>query len=89
LGGRTVLIDSIKIAFHNLGLAIAPIKEAFRDIFPAVTGKNLMDLTLQFRDFANALKPGQATIDNLKRTFRGLFAVLDIGKQLDFGMFTR
>jgi tape measure domain-containing protein len=88
LGGRTVLIDSIKIAFHNLGLAIAPIKEAFRDIFPPITGKNLMDLTLQFRDFANALKPGQATIDNLKRTFRGLFAVLDIGKQLIGGIFT-
>jgi tape measure domain-containing protein len=88
LGGRTILIDSIKVAFHNLGLAIAPIKDAFRDIFPAITGKNLMDLTLQFRDFAKALKPSQDTIDNLRRTFRGLFAVLDIGRQLVFGMYT-
>jgi hypothetical protein len=88
LGGRTILIDSIKVAFHNLGLAIAPIKDAFRDIFPAVTGKNLLDLTLQFRDFAKALKPSQDTIDNLRRTFRGLFAVLDIGRQLVFGMYT-
>jgi tape measure domain-containing protein len=88
LGGRTVLINSIKTAFHNLGLAVAPIKEAFRDIFPAVTGKNLFDLTLKFQDFANALKPSQDTIDNLKRTFRGLFAVLDIGKQLIGGIFT-
>jgi tape measure domain-containing protein len=84
LGGRTILIDSIKVAFHNLGLAIAPIKDAFRDIFPAVTGKNLLDLTLQFRDFAKALKPSQDTIDNLRRTFRGLFAVLDIGKTACF-----
>jgi len=88
LGGRTVLIDSIKTAFHNLGLAIAPIKDAFRDIFPPVTGKNLMDLTLQFQNFANALKPGKDTIDNIRRTFRGLFAVLDIGKQLIGGIFT-
>jgi tape measure domain-containing protein len=88
LGGRTVLIDSIKTAFHNLGLAVAPIKDAFRDIFPAVTGKNLMDLTLQFQNFANALKPSKDTVDNLRRTFRGLFAVLDIGKQLIGGIFT-
>jgi tape measure domain-containing protein len=88
LGGRTVLIDSIKTAFHNLGLVIAPIKDAFRDIFPPVTGKNLMDLTNQFKSFADALKPSQDTIDNLRRTFRGLFAVLDIGKQLIGGIFT-
>ncbi len=88
LGGRTVLLNSIKTAFHNLGLALAPIKEAFRDIFPATTGKDLYDLTLRFQDFAKALKPGQETIDNLKRTFRGLFAILDIGKQLIGGIFT-
>jgi tape measure domain-containing protein len=87
LGGRTVLIDSIKTAFHNLGLIIAPIKEAFRDIFPAKTGKDLYNLTLRFRDFANALKPSEQTIENLKRTFRGLFALLDIGKQIISGIF--
>jgi len=86
LGGRTVLIDSISTAFHNLGLVLAPIKEAFRDIFPAVTGKNLYDLTLQFQRFANALKPSEQTIENLKRTFRGLFAILDIGRQIVGGI---
>ena len=88
LGGRTVLINSIRLAFHNLGLAIKPIKEAFRDIFPATTGKDLFNLTLRFAEFAKALKPGQETIDNLKRTFRGLFAILDIGKQIIGGIFT-
>ena len=88
LGGRTVLINSIKTAFHNLGLIMKPIKEAFRDIFPAQTGKNLYDLTLRFRDFANALKPSATTVDGLKRTFRGLFALLSIGAQLVKGIFT-
>jgi tape measure domain-containing protein len=88
LGGRTVLIDSIRTAFRNLGLIMAPIKEAFRDIFPATTGKNLYDLTLRFRDFANALKPSATTVDGLKRTFRGLFALLSIGAQLVKGIFT-
>jgi tape measure domain-containing protein len=87
LGGRTVLINSIKTAFHNLALVIAPIKEAFRDIFPATTGKDLFNLTLRFQEFANALKPSETTIENLKRTFRGLFAMLDIGKQIISGIF--
>jgi tape measure domain-containing protein len=87
LGGRTVLIDSIKTAFHNLGLVLKPIKEAFRDIFPATTGRDLYNLTLRFQDFANALKPSEQTVENLKRTFRGLFALLDIGKQILTGLF--
>ena len=88
LGGRTVLIDGIKTAFHNLGLILKPIKEAFRDVFPATTGKNLYDLTVRFKEFAEALKPSETTVENLKRTFRGLFALLDIGKQIIGGIFT-
>ena len=88
LGGRTLLIDGIKTAFHNLGLAIKPIKDAFRDIFPATTGRDLFNLTKQFHAFAEALKPSPATIDGLRRTFRGLFAVMDIGKQIISGIFT-
>jgi tape measure domain-containing protein len=87
LGGRTILIDSIKTAFHNLGLIIKPIKEAFRDIFPATTGKDLLNLTLRFKAFAEALRPSAKTVNNLKRTFRGLFALLDIGKQVLGGIF--
>jgi len=87
LGGRTILIDSVRTAFHNLGMIVAPIKDAFRDIFPPVTGKTLLDLTKRFQDFAEALKPSPTTIENLRRTFRGLFAILDIGKQVISGIF--
>ena len=47
LGGRTVLIDGIRTAFKNLGMIIAPIKEAFRDIFPATTGKRSLRMTVR------------------------------------------
>jgi tape measure domain-containing protein len=87
LGGRTVLINAIKSAFQALGEIVKPIKEAFRDIFPATTGKQLYDLTVRFKQLADALHPSQETVDNLKRTFRGFFAVLDIGKQLIGGIF--
>ena len=88
LGGRTLLIDSIRLAFHNLGLVLAPIKEAFRDIFPAKTGKDLMNLTVMFAHFAEALKPSKETVEDLKRTFRGLFALMDIGKMIITGIFS-
>lgn len=88
LGGRTLLIDSIGTAFHNLGMVLKPIKEAFRDIFPAKTGKDLMSMTQGFAEFVKTLKPSVETMENLKRTFAGIFAALSIGKQILFGIFT-
>lgn len=88
LGGRTVLINSIKIAFQNLGAILKPIKDAFREIFPAKTGKDLYNATLAFQNFAKSLKPSADTVEKLKRTFAGVFAALDIGKQIISGIFT-
>lgn len=82
LGGRTALITSLKNVFQALGDVIKPIKDAFRDIFPAMTGKRLAVLTKRFEEFTKNLKPSKETLDGLHRTFRGLFAILDIGKQI-------
>ena len=87
LGGRTALIESIKNIFQALAAVLKPIKDAFHDIFPPVTGKQLAILTKRFEEFTKSLKPSQETIDGLHRTFRGLFAILDIGKQILGGIF--
>lgn len=79
LGGRTVLIESISNAFHAVIAVVTPIKEAFREIFPAKTGADLFAFTKVIRDFTEHLKIGGETADNLKRTFAGVFAVLGIG----------
>lgn len=88
LGGRTALINGIKLAFQNVSLILKPIQRAFRDIFPKTTGRDLIKLTLLFDRFAEALRPSPTTMQNLRRTFRGLFAVLDIGKQIIGGIIT-
>jgi tape measure domain-containing protein len=88
LGGRTLFLNALKQGFHDLAAAVKPIKEAFRDIFPKTTGKDLYNLTVRFKALTQALVPSQQTIDNLHRTFRGLFAVLDIGKQIITGLFS-
>lgn len=87
LGGRTVLIEALKTSWRDLASVIKPIKDAFRDIFPRRTGKELYNMTVSFRNFAKELKPSQQTIENIRRTFRGLFAILDIGKQIIGGIF--
>jgi tape measure domain-containing protein len=79
LGGRGLLIASLQAAFQNLGKVLDPIKEAFRDIFPPMTGQRLMDLTKAFADFAASLRPSEKTIENLHRIFKGLFGILEIG----------
>ena len=87
LGGRTDLIEALKNVFNALGDIVGAVSDAFREIFPAKTGADLALLTRNFRDFTETLKPSPETLDNLKRTFAGLFAILDIGKQILGGIF--
>ena len=79
LGGRTVLINAISNAFNALISVIKPIRDAFRSIFPATTGKQLYEFTVAIKNFTENLKIGGSTAENIKRTFAGFFAVLDIG----------
>lgn len=81
LGGRTAMIDAARNVFEGLLSIITPIKEAFSEIFPPTTGKQLADITEKVRDLTAKLKIGEETSKNLKNTFKGVFAVLDIVAQ--------
>lgn len=81
LGGRTKLIESFSNIFKGLVSIITPIKEAFRDIFPPVTAKQLLNLTEGFEKLTSKLKISDETADKLKRTFKGLFSVIDMAKK--------
>ena len=82
LGGRTALIDSLKNMVEGLGSIIKPISEAFKEIFPPMTAERLMGLTEGLKNLTARLKISDETADNIKRTFKGLFAILDIGRQI-------
>lgn len=82
LGGRTLLLKALRQAFEALKAVLKPIKEAFREIFPKQTGKDLLELTKRFESFTEKLKIGPETAENLKRTFAGFFAILSIGKTI-------
>ncbi len=79
-GGRTALIDSFRNSFEALGRILKPIGEAFREIFPSITGAQLVSITEGLKNFTESLKIGDETAKNIKDTFKGFFALLDIGK---------
>lgn len=81
LGGRTLLIESLKNTFEGLLSILKPIDEAFNEIFPPMTGERLYEITKKLRDLTAYLKIGKQTSDQLKSSFKGMFAVLDILKQ--------
>ena len=78
LGGRTMMIEAIKNVFEGLGSVVKPVREAFHEIFPPMTGKQLADITERVRDLTAKFKMGEESSKNLKNTFKGVFAVLDI-----------
>lgn len=81
LGGRTELIESLKNTLKGIGTVIKPITEAFRDIFPPTTAEQLHNLTEGLLKFTEKLTLSDTASENLKNTFKGLFAILDICKQ--------
>mgnify|MGYP001097045987 CR=1 FL=1 len=79
--GRENLIESIWNAAKGLVSVITPIKDAFRDIFPPATSDQLYALTETLRNFSEHLTISDETADKLQRTFKGLFSILDLGRQ--------
>lgn len=78
LGGRTMMIEAVKNVFEGLISVAKPVREAFNEIFPPMTGKQLAEITERIRDLTAKFKMGEESSENLKNTFKGVFAVLDI-----------
>lgn len=79
--GRENLIQSVWNAAKGLVSVLTPIKDAFRDIFPPATSDQLYALTETLRSFSERLTISDETADKLQRTFKGLFSMLDLGRQ--------
>lgn len=90
LGGRKALVESFGNVWSGLKEATTAIVGSFREIFPAMKPEQLMSFTNAIKKatetFKNAFNPelesGKKNLDNLKRTFKGVFAVVDIFKQV-------
>jgi tape measure domain-containing protein len=81
LGGRTAILESFKNVINAVVSLINPIKEAFREFFPPATAQQLFTLSMNIRAFTQNLILGGETAEKIKKIFRGVFAIFDIGKQ--------
>lgn len=78
VGGRTYLLDGLTNAFNALVKIAAPISEAFSNIFPPMTVQQLLDITRGFEKLTKQLIISDENADRIRRTFEGLFAVVDV-----------
>lgn len=79
LGGREILIESLKNIFEGLSSVVKPIAEAFRNIFPPMTSEQLLNYIKGFRDLTEKFKLSQPQMEKVKHAFEGVFSVVDIG----------
>ena len=84
--GRENIIEGLSSAFSSLWKVIQSVKGAWTDIFPPMAGETLYQYTVQFRNLMESIKPSSEQLDLIKRSFKGLFAILDIGKQAIFAV---
>ncbi len=81
--GRENIIEGLKNAFEGLMNIAKPIKEAFRDIFEPMKPEQIYGFTENFKALTVTFKEfGTKYGDQLKRTFKGIFSILDIGKKI-------
>lgn len=77
--GRELIFDSIMNSLRFVYGAIKPISSAFREIFfPQGSSEKLYQSIKGLNDFTKGLVITEETADKLQRTFKGLFAAIDI-----------
>lgn len=83
MGGRTQLIDALRVSLQALYKIIAPVGQAFREFFPKLTADRLITLTdwvtvfsKKLMEFAKYVSPYVLQVS------RGLFAAVEVGIQV-------
>ena len=85
-GGRDALIEGLANAFNGLLSVLRPIHDAFRNVFPAMTGERLVELTEGFRDLTENFKIGENTARKLQNVFESIFSVFKVGIDVVSGL---
>lgn len=71
-------LTGIKNILRVIGSVLKPVGEAFRDVFSGSIAYQLLYISRGFRDLTKQLSVSETTIENIRNTFRGVFAIFDI-----------
>lgn len=86
-GGRDLAIESIGYAWKGLIRIAHDVKTAYKDIFPKeFTSDDLYGIIQKIHDLSFNLMYSSKTSDQLQRSFKGLFAALDIAGTITGGV---
>ena len=77
-GGRDAVIKGIGTAFDSLVKGLSAVKQGFRDVFPAMTGERLIEISKGFQKLTEKFKMSDETAGKIKNTFKGLFSIFKL-----------
>lgn len=75
------IFEALKNTLNGFASIVKPIIQAFRDIFPPVTIDKIVSFSEKLKELTSQFKLNEKDSKNLRSTFKGLFAVIDIGIQ--------
>jgi len=72
------VVDVLKNILGGIASELKPIGQAFRDIFPPVAIDAVVNFTAKLKELTANFKTSDKKAADIRNTFKGLFAVLDI-----------
>lgn len=82
LSGREHLIKSIWNVFEALEKVVEPVARAWQKIFSPITADQIYNIAKSIDEFTAKLSISDETADKIERTFSGIFAVLNVWKNM-------
>lgn len=82
LSGREHLIESIWNVFEALEKVVEPVARAWQKIFSPINADQIYNIAKSIDEFTANLSISDETADKIERTFSGIFAVLNVGKNM-------
>lgn len=80
LSGREHLIQSIWNIFEAIEKVVQPVMKAWQKMFSPVNAEQIYSIAEAIDNFTAKLNISDETADKIERTFSGVFAVLNVGK---------
>ena len=85
-GGRDDVIKGFTNIFQSLGKGFKSVGEAWKEVFPSMSGEKLVELSGKFKDFTENFKMSDEAASKLKNTFKGIFTIFDTVKDAVVGV---
>ncbi len=85
INGRWLLIDSFKNVGRALVKVFSSLSQGAREVFSVLKADTIFNLIAAFHKLTSSLILSDANADKLKRTFKGLFAAIDLIRAIATG----